>query len=211
MLIGLTGKARAGKDTVAARLVERHGFTRVAFADPLKAAALGLDPYVRVEDDEVGPLREACGFQAFHGSSYYRLSRVVAFAGWEAAKGVREVRRTLQRFGQEAVRENVADDAWITAAARTAGRILAEGGSVVITDVRYPNELDAIASWGGFHLHVDRPGLVSTDPHPSETALEPYYDDAQVVITNGGTLGDLGRAVDNAVAHLTHHLIRSAS
>ena len=40
-LIGLTGYARSGKDTFAARLVERHGFTRASFADPPEGG-LGL-------------------------------------------------------------------------------------------------------------------------------------------------------------------------
>ena len=31
-----SGKARAGKDTTADILVEKHGFTKIALADPLK-------------------------------------------------------------------------------------------------------------------------------------------------------------------------------
>ena len=38
-LIGLTGKARSGKDTVANYLFNQHGYTRIAFADPVKLAA----------------------------------------------------------------------------------------------------------------------------------------------------------------------------
>ena len=34
--IGLLGRAESGKTTVAKYLVEHHGFTRMAFADPLK-------------------------------------------------------------------------------------------------------------------------------------------------------------------------------
>jgi len=35
-LIGLAGAAGAGKTTIAKHLVEKHGFTRTGFADPLK-------------------------------------------------------------------------------------------------------------------------------------------------------------------------------
>lgn len=38
-VVGLTGVARSGKDTVGRMLVERYGFTRVAFADGLKSMA----------------------------------------------------------------------------------------------------------------------------------------------------------------------------
>lgn len=38
-LLGLLGYAGAGKDTVAEFLVDHHGYTRVAFADPLKQLA----------------------------------------------------------------------------------------------------------------------------------------------------------------------------
>lgn len=36
ILLGIAGPAGAGKDTVAAYLVERYGFIRLAFADPLR-------------------------------------------------------------------------------------------------------------------------------------------------------------------------------
>jgi len=43
--IALTGKARAGKDTVASYLVERYGYYRAAFADDLKVFAKEIFPW----------------------------------------------------------------------------------------------------------------------------------------------------------------------
>lgn len=40
MLIGVSGKQRAGKDTVADYLVRYHGFKKVSLADPLKKLAV---------------------------------------------------------------------------------------------------------------------------------------------------------------------------
>jgi hypothetical protein len=197
MLIGLTGKKRAGKDSVASVLVDQHDFHRIAFADPLKEAALSLDPLVRIEHDERGPLSAATGFY-FAPLQTYRLGFVVEMAGWEAAKEVREVRRTLQRYGV-AIRE-VQPSFWVDAALAKAKPILARGDSVVITDVRFPNELDAIAALCGVHWHVERPGLVNDDPHPSETALEPYYAQADTWVENGSTLDDLAMVVTSQIA-----------
>jgi hypothetical protein len=102
-LVGLLGLKRSGKDTFAARLVEAHGFTRIAFADPLKEAALALDPIV-VSANSWDPER--------------RLSDVVEAEGWEAAKEVPEVRRTLQNLGV-AIR-GLDEDFWLRVAIRRA-------------------------------------------------------------------------------------------
>lgn len=45
ILIGLTGRKRSGKDTVAGFLRE-EGFDRVAFGDPIKEILANLNPYV---------------------------------------------------------------------------------------------------------------------------------------------------------------------
>lgn len=87
ILIGVSGYARSGKDTVGRILVESHGFQRRAFADKLKELALALDTHV---------------------------AAAVASCGWEAAKNDSYVREYLQRLGTSA-RDIVAQDIWITA------------------------------------------------------------------------------------------------
>lgn len=53
-LIGIAGKAGAGKDTVADFLVARHGFTKISWADALKAglAAMGFPEPANRDDKE---------------------------------------------------------------------------------------------------------------------------------------------------------------
>lgn len=59
--IALSGKMRSGKDTIAARLVDEHGFVRVAFADKLKDIAKDL---FRVRETRSNrPLLQALGLQ----------------------------------------------------------------------------------------------------------------------------------------------------
>ena len=112
--IGLVGTAGAGKDTVANELVQMYGYTRVAFADPVRAALLAVDPLVA---DEQGNLR---------------LSTAVETLGWENAKRLYpEVRYLLQRLGTDAIRAQV-PHYWCDLAERTA---VAVDGPVVFTDV----------------------------------------------------------------------------
>jgi len=61
--------------------------------------------------------------------------------------------------------------------------------NIVISDVRYPNEVDFIHSQGGYVIYISRDtGLV--DNHRSETALEGCTD-FDISIENNGTLADL--------------------
>ena len=41
-IIGITGRARSGKDTIAEHLVYGHLYTRFAFADPIKDIVCGM-------------------------------------------------------------------------------------------------------------------------------------------------------------------------
>jgi hypothetical protein len=166
-LLGLIGKKRSGKDTFAAPLLAEFGFHRVAFADPLREAALRLDPWVGPASTP-GDLRLA----------YRRLSGVVAELGWERAKDhVPGVRETLQRLGTDVVRE-LDPDLWVRAAL---AQIDERPWGVVVTDVRFPNEADAIRDRGGILVRITRPGPVDPDEHKTERALDDYAEDLHVV------------------------------
>lgn len=164
-LIGLSGRAGAGKDTLASHLAP-FGYVRVAFADPLREMALAIDPLVALS-----PWDRAASM---------RLSDYVTAAGWDAAKRHPEVRRFLQRLGTEGVRHHLGDDTWV----RLAEARIADLGDVpvVVTDVRYPNEVDLVRRLGGLWVHVNRPDAVTVPGHVSETSLDPSQ--ADVVIHN---------------------------
>lgn len=181
-LVGLIGKKRSGKDTFAGGLIA-EGFTRYAFADPLKEAALRLDPLIPLRTVADAALWPGNPLEVGAGRATMRLAHLVALHGWEAAKEVAEVRRTLQEFGVT-VRE-IDPEFWVRA---TLGRAVNDGRAV-ITDVRFPNEAAAIRRRGGVLIRIVRPGLVSTDEHVSETALDDY--DADVRFYNGDTAEDL--------------------
>jgi hypothetical protein len=190
-LIGLIGKKRSGKDTFAHAL---PGYTRVAFADPLRQAALALDPFVPIQGTLARLHKWEQGLQAH---DWVRLSKLIDAVGWETAKDrVPEVRRILQRLGTESIRA-IDPDFWIRAGVT---QIDAIDGDVVVTDVRYPNEAEAIRALGGILVRIQRPDLPSDgDPHPSESALDDYPVDW--IVDNSGTVGDLQRAADDLVGY----------
>ncbi|MGW3932844.1 hypothetical protein ACWECC_32835 [Streptomyces microflavus] len=179
--IALIGRARSGKDTIAARLISRYAYTRIAFADPLKELALSVNPIVAYEPSGYGPLPT-------------RLSAIVRRYGWETAKDrFPEVRRTLQRTGQ-GIRDQEAGH-WLSLALDKATVADAWNLPVVVTDCRYPNEAEALRTRGFRLVRVLRPDAAgAAPPHESETALDGYP--ADVTVANVGTLAQLDALAD---------------
>ena len=173
-LLGMMGQKRSGKDTAAGFLLTERGFARYGFADALKAAAYHLNPLVgsvALPDSLVGEKR---------------LRDVVDALGWEGAKECPEVRRTLQEYGMSI--RAIEPGFWVSAAMRPAAAARLTQ-PVVITDVRFPNEADAIRAAGGRLVRVDRPGLPDDDGHASEHAWRSIEPD--VVLVNDSTIEHL--------------------
>jgi hypothetical protein len=157
--IGLSGYAQSGKDTVAEVLVKDFGYKKVAFADAIREALVVLNPRIEVANMAM------------------RLSSAVKSFGWEFLKkedtGVREL---LQRFGTEVGREMFDQNIWVDLAID----LVPDGGRVVFSDVRYPNELKAIRAAGGTVWRVNRPDVSAPNDHESEHALKDYKFDLQI-------------------------------
>lgn len=178
-IIGLIGKKRSGKDTFAQAL---PGYTRVAFADPLREALLAEDPFVPIRGTLQRLLPMEPGVQA---STWVRVSKLVQAVGWEVAKDkVPEVRRLLQTYGR-AIRA-IDPDFWLRAGI---AKIEAIEGDVIVTDVRFPNEAQAITELDGTLVRIVRPGVQDDDTDESEVALDDYP--ADVLVRNASTLEEL--------------------
>lgn len=185
-IIGLSGWAGSGKDTAAEALIA-DGFTRVSFADKMRAAALALDPII-----EVDAWPEYDFEELYIVKETIRLSDLVNLSGWTKAKEFPEVRRTLQRFGTEVGRDLFGRDFWVNIALDTAPE-----GDIVVTDVRYTNEADAITNRGGTLIRIERPGVVAANVHPSETSLDDYPFPHTVY--NNGTVQRLHETMHSVV------------
>lgn len=168
--IGLIGYAGSGKDTVAAYLV-RRGYTRVAFADPVRSVLLSVNPLITRDG--------------------LRLQDAVKAHGWDTAKRqFPEVRELLQGLGA-GVRAALGESVWLDHALR---RLDALSGPVVVTDVRYHNEARALQRRGFFLVWVQRPGVGPANAHASETGIPVELADA--VLINDGSIPELYEAVD---------------
>ena len=175
MWIGLGGFARAGKDTVADVLEGYFGFQRVAFAAKLKRMMLVLDPQIMVTRSSRWGTVEVPT----------RYSDYLDEHGPEKSKEHPEVRRLLQIFGTEVMREQFGRDVWVDLALD--GKSLDEDW--VITDARFLNEARAVKDRGGYMVRVNRPGVEPPNLHASEVEMIDYPFD--YVIENDGTLADL--------------------
>ena len=194
MIIGLSGYAGAGKDTVADILVEEYGFVKVAFADKLKEFAYNVNPIIDVDpwQDEWEPSN--------FGADEVFLRNVVDSVGWDEAKRrFPGVRQALQNIGVGA-RETFGEDFWVDQVAdhieATPGSFISGAVNWVIPDVRFPNEARYIQSWrqAGAVVRVNREGVAAVNNHVSEHALDGWEFDG--VIDNSASRDELARNVD---------------
>ena len=190
MIIGVSGLAKSGKSEVAKRLEARFGFTRHAFADPLKAmlAQVGFT-HAQLYGDE----------KERHLPEFGHTSRDIMIS-----LGTAWGRRMVHR------------DFWVKVWGRTLPAKTAATGRAVAEDVRFPNEVRAIKDRGGFIIRVVRPGIEPTPRwgflgrllvklglkfpiHPSERVDRIPYD---IVIYNDGSVEDLERKIDHVARTL---------
>ena len=174
-LIGLTGKAGHGKDTVASILADEWPLLRRAFADELKRDAFWTlvqapqSPYLRTFES-LNPRPDPIAF----------INNI---------KHLPVVRAFLQNYGQAL--KHAQPDYWVMRLFRSLDPV---AFGYAVTDVRYANEADAIKHRGGIVVRVVRPNFdnglsAEAQAHPSETELDDYPWDT--VLVNDGTLDQL--------------------
>ncbi|MBZ4331491.1 hypothetical protein [Corallococcus sp. AS-1-12] len=130
-LVCLAGVSGAGKDTLGGFLAKQYGFERVALADPIKAALMGLlqlDPTQLWGErrNEVDP----------------RLGRAP--------------RELYQRFGQACL--ELDPEVWLRPFRMRVEAIRRAGGRVVCTDLRTQAEWRAARELGATIWLIERPG-----------------------------------------------------
>ena len=110
-------------------------------------------------------------------------------------------RHMLRTIGTEWGRDCIGPTVWIdTWEARASHFLNTLGGAstIIVDDVRFPNEADAIQRLGGRLWYIDRPGIdVSTATHASDNALSDYSYFSQYLINDGTPLDLLRTALQH--------------
>jgi hypothetical protein len=171
VIIGLAGLKRSGKNTAAAHLCQRYRMDERSFAEPMRRFVAGLLDWT-LEELEA------------------RKEEVVPWLGVTP-------RHMLQSLGTEWGRKMVHHDLWV----RTVMHKIEKHAGVdhVLSDVRFPNEAEAIHQQGGKVVRLVGRGATG-DAHESEVPLPAHLVDFE--LSNAGTLDELYDALDSVVLTL---------
>lgn len=202
IVVGLSGYAGAGKDAVADILVSDYGFTKMAFADPLKRMLRRLDPIIGHDlydgcCNECADIPEVTEVRFSDAAQYGFNDQSLKHSPWAD-----EVRDLWQKFGTEVFREED-EDYWVRKAVSAVNDSASD--RIVFTDVRFENEAEMIYdlrddAWVAKPLcplssvwRIDRPGHRPEDIHESEQMVGLLGE--EVTILNNGSLEDLEEPV----------------
>lgn len=141
IVIGFVGLIGAGKDTAADYLVNFHEFRRDSFANTLKDAVANVFGWDRTLLE--GRTKEA------------REWREQVDPWWAERLNMPKLtpRWVLQYWGTDVIRNGFHDDMWI---ASLENKMRKTADNIVISDVRFPNEIDAIHKSGGLVIRIKR-------------------------------------------------------
>ena len=184
MIIGVTGKARSGKDTFAEMLAEelydlsRKKFVLMAYATELKRRC--QKDFDLSWEQLWGDDKEEPDVRYTKPTGTNDPDDTIEF--WTA-------REIMQAYGQffRTIKYNF----WVDALFETIA--FKEYDNVIITDVRHPNEADPIRERDGINIRVvssrvGMPGIHGSN-HISETAMDGYQ--ADYIVENDAGLDDL--------------------
>lgn len=170
MIIGLVGKKRVGKDTVADFLCDKYDFVKYGFADPIKEVGKIMfdfqEDQIKDEIDERWGISPREFYQKF-GTEYGQFIMPQHFP--ELFRNIDTRGFWVKRF--QIWYENNKDK------------------NVVITDIRFLHEFEEIKNMGGYIIKIVRDTGLS-DNHISEN-LEIDDNEFSTIVNNDGILEEL--------------------
>ena len=188
MIIGICGFKSSGKDTIAELLINKYEFKKLSFAGALKDIISiifgwsrekleGLTKEDREWREQIDPWWSK------------RLNLPMLSPRW-----------ILQQIGTNVFRDNFHQDIWIAALERKIKNFT----GVVITDLRFDNEINTIRDLGGLIIHLKNNNMPEwykngesppDNLHPSNWKW--IYSKPDYIIENIGTIKDLEMKIIN--------------
>lgn len=181
ILIGLHGKARTGKDTLANYLIKKHNLLRYGPSVRVKDTTAVMFDFPRwyLDDDTMKEM-----YDDFWGMTY---------------------REMAQKVGKESSRDVFGDDIWmrhveqlmLTLKKGKDANISGAHNGIILADIRYANEAVWVKNHGGtvfFIVRDNAPKISGVEGHAGEAGLP--LDLADCIIYNDGTIEDMYRHAD---------------
>lgn len=213
MIIGINGKIGSGKDTVG-RIIQYlmldENTTKYFVKDWINKEHYLLDTRSNWEIKKfAGKLKQIASILT--GATLEQLENQDFKKQEMSPEWGITYRELLQKLGTEAMRNGLHENVWVNALMADyiskpefLGSAYEESGKTeiypnwIITDMRFPNEMDVVKAKGGITIRIQRFKQISENirvhhgigvPHPSETALDDHKFD--YVIDNNGSISDL--------------------
>jgi hypothetical protein len=184
IIVGICGFIGSGKDTIADILIKERGFIKLSFASALKDAVSIIFGWDRAMLE--GATKES------------RELREKVDEWWSQRLSIPSLtpRYVLQHLGTDIFRDKFHPDIWLASLERKLSNC-PKNSLIVITDCRFQNEISLLKKLGARMVQVDRPVIMNSLIHTSETSwLETEFD---VVINNNSTLDILREEVLNTI------------
>lgn len=196
-LIGISGKKGTGKNVVADLIKEKVSvdYDLRAYADKLKDMAsvmLGVSVEdLNSQEFKKTPLPDQWGL----GEEFYdNATDIDKMLYSHLVDNTLTPRDVLQMLGDNT--RGIHPNVWVNSMFSK----WKESDQWIVTDVRFPNEFEAIKERGGIMIRVNRK-TNSNDYHPSEISLD-NYKEFDHTIGNNGTMKQLNIAVDKMIKEL---------
>jgi hypothetical protein len=213
-VIGLSGYAGSGKDTVADFLIEKRGWTgKTSFARNLKDLVKAVFKLSEYEVSDHNGKKSK-----FNAPLILNSSHVGAILVWMtrthknlspespsketlkefflsvAGKSFETPREILQFVGTDFCRYII--PTYHTDVLKTF--LSSQEGNWVVTDVRFPNEAQVIKDFNGALIKIERPDLEHSvvHRHESEVALSSWSDWDATIVNDASSIEDLYSKVD---------------
>jgi dephospho-CoA kinase len=173
-IIGIAGKKFNGKDTTASYLINNHKYEKIAFADALKEACKCIFGFT--DEQLYGNKKEDI-------DEYWNIEprKIFQYVGTDLFRNqLKEIMPFIDHnIWVHVVKKKILDRLKIDPECK-----------IVITDVRFENEVDMVKELGGCIIRVSRDSVnIKNDIHESEQQIDKLIVDYN--ISNNGTIEEL--------------------